>query len=126
MNVEDAPRITISDLRGLPTWPDVKQSKRAVITLELDGAAVAVSLRFDHDETPFGKRAWFRCPVCGARRRHLHVVDSKLGCRGCHKLLYYEQSLGRCRWKNDIAIPALRAAGNLQDAHMGQNAVGTV
>jgi hypothetical protein len=110
MTLEDAPRLSLTQLRTLPSWPKIKSSGEAVVQLEVDGAVVEQKLVLELHDTPFGTRSWIRCPRCGARRMHVYLCNGTLGCRGCHGLLYFEQQLGRCRWKEQIAVPALRAA----------------
>lgn len=110
MTLEDAPRLSLTQLRKLPSWPEIKASGEAVVRLEVDGKVVEQRIGIELKEATFGTRTWLLCPRCGARRAHVYVCSGELGCRGCHRLLYFEQQLGRCHWKSEIAVPALRAA----------------
>lgn len=108
MVVEDAPRLRLEDLRAHPAWPEICEAEAAIVQIRDREAVLKFRVELERDEGR--KRLFFRCPACGTRRRHLFLNDEKgVGCRGCLQLLYHEQALGRCAWKSEVAIPALRA-----------------
>lgn len=107
--VETTPRLTLDQLRQLESWPSIDRKGSVTITVEVDEVVVSQYIEFDHDETPFGRRAWLVCPGCRTRRRHLFVTDDGLRCRVCAKLRYAQQLLPPTSWR-DTAVEVLRAA----------------
>jgi len=109
MVIEDTPRLALAQLKALTFWPRIREAGWVRVRLELDGVDVSARIEIQFDRTPFGARAWLKCPICGSRRVHLYLKENGLGCRGCLRGLYFEQALAASHWKHEIAVPALRA-----------------
>jgi len=109
MVVETTPRISIRDLRRQPSWPAIRASGAVDVEIEVDGSVVTSRIELLFNFVRFGERPWLKCPCCGSRRSHLFLRDGHVGCRRCFNLLYREQAIPGCRWKREVAVPALRA-----------------
>ena len=71
-----------------------------------------VKVELAQDRTSLGTRAWLKCPVCSSRRRHLYWLNNQLKCRECHRSIrYYIHTLPAGRFKREVAVPMLKAAG---------------
>lgn len=58
-----------------------------------------------------GKRYFFVCPVCGNRKRTLHIMQGEIACRLCHNLTYencnqshYFDGIYR-QWAEGLKVP---------------------
>jgi len=108
VRVEDTPRIEIEELWKLSSWEELRHAPRVTLDLDDGGRRRTLTVELARDESR--DRTLLKCPECGAHRKHLYLHDREIACRRCHRLLYFEQSLGQCRWKSEVAIPVLRAA----------------
>lgn len=63
------------------------------VTIEARGMMQDVSVQYTHQ----GRRWWFECPYCGARRRDLYLAprDVSWKCRTCLQLVYETDCLPR-------------------------------
>jgi hypothetical protein len=105
--VEDTPRLSVSQLKALPSWPEIKTEEH--VSISLDGQLVELELT--SDSATYGERWWFVCPQprCHSRRRHLFLADGELMCRRCGKLQYLEHAWPDSIWRREIGRPVLRA-----------------
>ena len=113
--VEEAERISITQLRTLPGWEQVVGNGRGSLVTP-DGVVHEVCLTTDTTPTN-GRRPWLVCPTCGSRRRDLFAADGKLQCRKCTRLLYFAQRLPDSSWRRELAAPILRGLGGLSRQH---------
>ena len=115
--VEHTPRLSIGQVRACPLWSKFQDTGEAIVVLEVNGRQDAVVVAgLTADETNLGTRWWLSCPLCGSRRRYLHLVDGELMCRPCGGLLYQEQTWPASRWRVDVGRPTLRAWRRLEKA----------
>ena len=77
------------------------------LVLNLAASSGAIELRLLVTTQNLGKRYWWACPTCGARRRYLYyyrlpdsqrpnTVSGLLGCRQCLGLTYRSRARHRC------------------------------
>ena len=107
--VETSPRLSLSQLKALDTWPKIVEDESVTITVEVGGAVITTTVSLVFDRSPFGLRPWLSCTECGSRRKDLFVDHGELKCRRCLRLLYYSQRLPDSAWR-EVALPLLRAA----------------
>jgi hypothetical protein len=105
--VEECPRFGMQAL-GADGQPTAKRSRMRMVLLQVGDTKVVTRVQIVTDETQFGTRRWFACPCCAHRRRFLHLVDGRVGCRGCLGLIYREQGWPDSRWRRDVLRPALQ------------------
>jgi hypothetical protein len=83
--VEECRRLDFSDIRKKARTKLIK----ALIIAEIEAAGYDLCLATS--KTGFGgTREWFKCPLCGHKRRvlHVHPVTHAVGCRRCLGLEY--------------------------------------
>ena len=95
----------------LQHWTTIALAKRREVKLSLEheGSTFTTTVVLGFDKVNYGRRAWLTCPECGSRRRDLFIDDGELRCRKCAGLLYYYQALPASSWRNEVALPLLRA-----------------
>ena len=106
--IEDTQRVSIAQIRALPSWPEIKKEMAATIVVEDVEGQAARLIALTTDRNNIGVRYWFVCPRCRSKRRHLFLTEGELLCRRCAKLLYYVQRLPDSTFRRDVAVPLLR------------------
>jgi len=107
--VEDLPRLDVADLKGAQDWLEIAAKGTAMVHLQDGDRIINCNLTLLQDKTPFGSRAWFACPACGARRKHLLVAEGKLACRACLGAYYRRHAWPDSTWRREVGRPVLRA-----------------
>jgi hypothetical protein len=105
--VEECARFGVDALSTVAR-PVRARSRKKMVLLSVGDTKVVTRVQIVTDKTQFGTRRWFACPSCAHRRRFLHLVDGRVGCRGCLGLLYREQCWPDSRWRRDVLRPVLR------------------
>ena len=94
--VEDYPALKVHDLPEY-IWrrpPHGEREVELVIHCGRDRRRILVTL-VTSEQKLGGRRCWYRCPVCFARRGRLLVINESLACRGCTGLPFRSQSASR-------------------------------
>ena len=107
--VEDLPCVDIADLKELPDWPESKSRGFAKVCVQTEEQKIICTVKLIEDMATFGIRTWFACPICGTRRKHLHVNNGHLACRICLGAQYLRHSWPGSRWREDVGRPVLKA-----------------
>jgi len=109
--IEDVPRLDLQQLRGLPNWIKLRDAGRAQVKVALPGGdKVFVEVTLDREPPAWPRRRWWLiCDGCTSRRRHLYLLRGDLRCRRCHQLLYAQQALPHCSWREEVGLPILRS-----------------
>ncbi len=109
--IEDVPRLEIWQLRALPNWEQLRDAGGARVEMALaDGTKALVAVIFNREPPAWPRRRWWLiCDGCGSRRRHLYFHQDELKCRQCHQLLYAQQALPHCSWREEVGLPILRS-----------------
>ena len=108
--IEDVPRLNLQQIRALPNWRELRNAGGANVEMALPcGNATVVDVILEREPRGWVRRRWWLiCKGCGSRRRHLYLLRGELRCRRCHGLLYHQQTLPHCRWRDEVGIPVLR------------------
>ena len=112
--VEATPRLSLDQIRELPTWEEIRERGSLHLSIIDNEDEIELMIEIVFDGTPFGMRPWLSCPRCASRRKDLFLLDGDLWCRRCHRLLFYQQTIPNCTWREDVALPLLRAARNTE------------
>lgn len=89
--IKAAPKETVFKWRGIRLTP---KGDRVELTSLDNGVFLEVSfLRISSTPCNFGgARYWFVCPQCLRNTRRIHLIQNKLACRRCLKLVYPSQN----------------------------------
>jgi len=98
--------LSIPALARTAGWRAIKKTLQVTITVETEEVTIDLAAR----PTPTGHLYHLVCPACGARRRDLYLKESLMGCRGCLKILYPDQTLSSSSWNRQVVRPARQVA----------------
>jgi len=108
--IEDVPRLELQQLRILPNWNELRMAGGAKVEMALPGGErTFVEVTLDREPPAWPRRRWWLiCDCCGSRRRHLYFLHGQLKCRRCHRLLFAQQAMSNCSWRENVGLPVLR------------------
>ena len=96
--------LTIKELSETDAWDTARGI--GAVEIEVDGENFSIKLA--SRPTPIGRYFYLVCPGCSSRRMHLYAEGSRVGCRGCLKLLHPTQALPSSSWHREVVRVALQ------------------
>lgn len=85
--VEDFLRLPVSSLSA-----SQREGSGVLVAIEVADASSQVAVKLTWSRLWHGgKRWWWLCPICGARRSVLLLWGLSIGCRGCFRAAYRSQ-----------------------------------
>jgi hypothetical protein len=107
LTVETCPRLAIRMIKpNLVAHPGCSSVR---VRLTTNVGVLGFNLPIMWDRVTFGVRAFFGCPSCGRKRRHLYLLNTKLACRSCMHIGYLAWTFPDSSWRLRVGRPALKA-----------------